>query len=91
MFPLDLSLDWPASCGSFRSLVVHPDTFVHRVPMGMLKWVACVRCGCIATRERLTQHRISSITSCPCCGAPCEGDLHVAWTCCGSLDLLREA
>ena len=86
LFPLDLTFDWAASVGIFRRPVVQRGGFVHRVAPRVIKWVARVRCGCLATRERLARHGIGGVVSpaCLCCGAPVEDDAHVLVGCDGS-------
>ena len=82
-FPVDLTFDWTASVAIFRRPVVQRGGFVHRVAPRVLKWIARVRCGCLATRERLARHGIGGVLSpaCLCCGDPVEDDAHVLVGC----------
>lgn len=59
-----------ASTGIIRRLVAQLGDFVHRVAPRVIKWVAHVQCGCLATRERLARHGIGGVTypACLCCG-----------------------
>ena len=98
LFPTNVELDWVASVGVFRRPLVTTLAFKHRVPEAVVKWTARIRCGCLATRDRLARHGIDHITSptCLCCGAAVEDDLHVMVGCpaTGSADwlaLLQEA
>ena len=72
--------------------------FAHRVPPRVVKWMARVRCGCLATRDRLARHGFAGVTSPAslCCGASCEDDAHVLMGCAATgsapvLPLLQEA
>lgn len=83
IFPPDMTFDWPSSVGVFERAVVTPAGFQHPTQPAVIKWVARVRCGCLATRERLVRHHMGGVTSpsCLCCGAPSEDDAHVLAGC----------
>eukprot|EP00667_Euglena_gracilis_P024839 EG_transcript_28793 len=76
LFPVGLDFDWASSTAIFRRPVVQPGGFVHKVAPRVIKWVARVRGGCLATRERLARHGIGGVVSpvCLCCGVEAEDD-----------------
>ena len=89
MFPSGVEVAWAASNSIFRRPVVQGAAFVHPIQPRVIKWIARVRTGCLATRMRLVSHRLSmGSTSCPCCGAVNDDDEHVLTGCSatGSLD-----
>ena len=81
LFPTDVDIDWAASCGIFRRPLTSGGEFIHRAPRTVIKWTARIRCGCLATRERLTRHKMVDNPSCPCCLAPVEDDEHLLAGC----------
>ena len=96
LFPQDLEFDWQASVGIFRRPVILKGAFSHRVAPRVIKWISRMRCGCLATRDRLQRKELITSAGCLCCGAALEDDLHVLTGCpaTGSADylaLLREA
>jgi hypothetical protein len=83
LYPLGMEFNWSASVGIFRRPLVQLGGFVHRVAPRVAKWIARVRCGCLATRERLARHGLGGVVSaeCLCCGALPEDDAHVLAGC----------
>jgi hypothetical protein len=82
IFPIDLSFDWPNSTVIFGRATPAADHFTHRVAPAVIKWVARVRCGCLATHQRLHVHKMGpSSPACPCCNAPVEDEPHVLTGC----------
>ena len=81
VYPPGLAIDWRCSVGIFKRVIVANGTFVHPVSPAVVKWVARLRAGCLATRDRLfRQHQVAS-AACPCCSAPLEDDEHVLFGC----------
>ena len=58
--------------------------FVHTVAAAVVKWVARVRAGCLASRLRLFNHHLQASSVCPCCGAEEEDDAHIVCGCPGT-------
>ena len=81
LFPADMNVDWAASTGVFRRPTCTSSSFVHPVPQAVVKWVARIRCGCLATRDRLHRHQLGVSAGCACCGAAIEDDTHVLAGC----------
>ena len=81
LYPASTALDWGVSGGVFRRPIVSGGRFVHPVLPAVIKWTARIRCGCLATRERLLRHGLVPSASCPCCAAPVEDDAHVLAGC----------
>ena len=82
IFPIGLAVDWAASVGVFRRARATTDSFSHPVAPSMVKWVARVRAGCLATEDRLLRHHLGVMdAACRCCGAPVEDDEHVLSGC----------
>ena len=82
LFPLDTTFDWLASNVIFRRAVATVDHFAHPVPPAVVKWVARIRCGCLATSRRLHLHGMGpTSTACVCCGAPLDDEVHVLSGC----------
>ena len=55
--------------------------FIHPVQPSVVKWIARVRAGCLATRERLFRRRLVTSAACPCCLAAEEDEEHVLLGC----------
>ena len=82
LYPKDVEVDWSASCGIFRRPVVPGNQFVHPAPPAVIKWMARVRTGCLATRMRLVGHEMASgPTVCICCGVADEDEEHLLTGC----------
>ena len=89
-------IDWPTSSGIFRRPVVSGTQFSHPAPRAVVKWIARIRCGCLATRERLHRHYLNdreqavSSSTCPCCLSAIETDEHMLAGCpaTGTVDCL---
>ena len=82
LYPQGVPIDWSSSTGAFRRPVVSGSTFVHPVPPAVIKWLARVRAGCLASRARLVGHGLcSGSPQCLCCGAEVEDDEHVLAGC----------
>ena len=60
LFPLTSQFDWSASNGVFRRAVSGASSFVHPVAPAVIKWLGRVRCGCLATQERLHRHHMGA-------------------------------
>lgn len=58
--PPSVPMDWKLSNGIFRRPVVSGKLFMHPVPTPVVKWVARVRAGCLASRLRLFSHRLEA-------------------------------
>ena len=54
---------------------------MHPAPAAVIKWVARVRTGYLASRARLANHGLLSSAACPCCGAAEENDIHMMAGC----------
>ena len=91
LYPLGEPLNWVASNVAFHRPVVAGGQFVHPVPPPVVKWLARVRAGCLASRLRLFSHRLGSSPACPCCGWEEEDEEHVVSGCpaTGSADWLE--
>ena len=81
LYPADIPLAWELSCGIFRRPVSSGNKFVHLAPVATVKWIARVRAGCLATRDRLFRHQLVASPACLCCGAPLEDDVHALAGC----------
>ena len=56
--------------------------FVHPVPGAVIKWMARVRAGCLASRARLVGHgMVAGSSACLCCGAELEDEEHILFGC----------
>ena len=81
----------------FQRPVVSGNAFVHPAPPAVIKWLARVRAGCLASRARLVGHGLEAGSpQCICCGAAEEDNEHLLSGCpaTGSQDwpnLLSEA
>ena len=65
----------------FQKPAVSGTSFIHPAPPSVVKWIARLRAGCLATRARLlAQERVSS-AACLCCASPLEDDEHVLLGC----------
>ena len=82
LYPPDVCLDWAASTGVFRRPTVSGNTFVHVAHTAVVKWLARVRAGCLASRARLVKHGLEEGSQeCLCCGAEVEDDEHILLGC----------
>jgi hypothetical protein len=87
VYPVDVPIDWPNSSGIFRRPIVSGTQFSHPAPRATIKWIARIRCGCLATRERLHRHYVHSpdpamsSATCPCCLSAVEDDVHMLAGC----------
>ena len=96
LYPPDVEMAWAVSTGVFRRPVVQGKTFVHPVHPRVIKWLARVRTGCLATRSKLVGHgMVSGSLECPCCGEGQDDDEHALVGCTATgtaewLDTYRE-
>ena len=80
-------IDWPSSSGVFRRPIVSGTQFSHPAPRAVVKWIARIRCGCLATQERLHRHYLNdreqavSSATCPCCLSAIKTDEHMLAGC----------
>ena len=82
LYPRDVMVDWGPSCGIFRRPIVQKDVFVHPAPPAVIKWLARVRTGCLATRMRLVRHgMVHGSATCRCCGEADEDEEHLLTGC----------
>ena len=82
LYPRDVPVDWASSVGIFGRPVVQGGEFVHRAAPAVIKWIARVRTGCLATRMRLVSHRMVRGSSlCMCCGEADEDEEHLLTGC----------
>ena len=82
MYPPDVEVAWAVSANIFRRPVTQGVAFVHPIHPKVIKWLARVRTGCLATRMRLVGHGMSrGSTDCPACGDVNEDDAHVLFGC----------
>ena len=81
LYPDTVEISWSLPCGVFRRPVSNGGRFVHPVPSAVVKWLARVRVGSLATRARRHKRRLESSPACPCCSAPVEDDAHVVAGC----------
>ena len=81
LYPSASAISWPIFCRIFRRPTVPGNSFQHSAPPPVIKWIARIRTGALAPRERL--HRRGMVTSpaCPCCNDPQEDDLHILTGC----------
>ena len=84
LYPQGVAINWPLSTVSFRRPVVSGDVFVHPVAAPVVKWLARVRAGCLASRMRLFSHRMGVSPACPCCAAEEEDEEHMMCGCPGT-------
>ena len=85
LYPVGLSFQWEASTSIFRRPVPIEGSFSHPAAPATVKWVGRVRCGCLATQDRLYRHHMGpDKDSCLCCGAALEDELHVLSGCSGT-------
>ena len=81
LYPPDQPMEWQLSNGIFHRPVVSGKKFIHPVPAPVVKWVARVRAGCLASRFRLFTHHMGPSPACPCCGADEEDEEHMVAGC----------
>ena len=81
LYPADVELDWPLSNGIFHRPTSTGQHFAHPVPPAVIKWLARIRTGSLATRARRHKRGLSDSPACPCCSAPVEDDAHVVAGC----------
>ena len=82
LYPREVAVDWPASTGIFHRPIVQGNKFVHPASTAVLKWMARVRTGCLATRMRLVGHGMEHGPAvCRCCGLGDEDDEHLLTGC----------
>jgi hypothetical protein len=95
LYPPEEEVLWDVSTGIFRRPVVSGGVFVHAAPATVVKWVARVRAGCLASRLRLFSHGMEASAACPGCGAEEEDEEHMVSGCSGTgsvrwLPMVRE-
>jgi hypothetical protein len=81
LYQEDLPIAWEMSNYIFRRPVVSGNAFVHPVAPAVIKWVARIRAGCLATRLRLFERHLIESPACQCCGEAEEDDAHVVSGC----------
>ena len=81
LYPDNVEFDWPLSTGVFRRPTTNGGQFVHCVGRAVIKWVARIRTGSLATRARRHKRTLVSSPACPCCDGPVEDDAHVIAGC----------
>ena len=82
LYPAEVEFDWSVSTGIFRRPTVNGGAFIHPVAPAVIKWLARVRAGCLASRSRLVRHgMVAGTTQCLCCGAAVEDDKHIVSDC----------
>ena len=82
LYPEGVALDWPQSTVIFRRPIVRGGAFVHPVGPAVIKWIARIRAGCLASRARLVGHGLEQGSGqCLCCGAEVEDDIHIVSGC----------
>ena len=81
LYPAGMEIMWPVSTGTFRRPLVAGRQFVHPTQAPVVKWLARVRAGCLASRLRLFSHRMEASPACVCCGASEEDEAHVVSGC----------
>ena len=80
-YPPALSLDWEVSGYLFRPPKVVNGEFVHPAASPVIKWLARVRAGALATNARTAGSGLGVSTSCLCCHDPVEDDAHAIAAC----------
>jgi hypothetical protein len=81
LYPAGMEIMWPVSTGTFRRPLVAGRQFVHPTQAPVVKWLARMRAGCLASRLRLFSHRMEASPACVCCGASEEDEAHVVSGC----------
>ena len=81
LYPETVQLDWPVSTCIFRRPTPSGAHFVHLVAPSVIKWLARIRTGSLATRARRHKRGLSPSPACPCCAAEVEDDAHVIAGC----------
>ena len=81
IFPADIAIDWPSSTAIFARPCLRSALFHHPVAPAVIKWVARVRCGCLATQARRLRCGFADCSTCPCCAAVEEDDRHLLAGC----------
>ena len=81
LFPVDVPINWVASVAIFARPSLQSDHFRHPVAPAVVKWVARVRSGCLATQARRLRCGYAGDPSCPCCSADEEDDHHLLAGC----------
>ena len=81
LYPDGMEVDWPLSIGIFRRPTSSNSHFHHPAPPSVIKWIARVRTGSLATRARRHKQGLSGSPECPCCAAEVEDDAHVIAGC----------
>lgn len=81
LYPAGLDIDWGCSAGIFGRPTTAQTTFVHPVLPAVVKWMARLRAGCLAARERLFRRKMVASAACPCCASPTEDEEHILFGC----------
>ena len=81
LYPIGLGIDWGCSAGIFGRPTTVQTLFVHPVLPAVVKWMARVRAGCLAARERLFRRKMVGSAACPCCAFPTEDEEHILFGC----------
>ena len=82
LYPERVRMHWSLSTGIFRRPKPSGTVFVHPVATAVIKWMARVRAGCLASRARLVGHgMVEGSTQYLCCGAAVEDDEHMLAGC----------
>ena len=82
LYLMDVPVDWVVSTGIFWRPTVSGASFIHPAPPAVIKWLARVRAGCLASRARLVGHgMVQGPRTCLCCAAEEEDDVHILAGC----------
>ena len=73
-------LDWEASCWAFRTALGKGGYF-YPVQPAVVKWLARVRSGALATRARWFKTKLRASAACELCEDPTEDDEHATMGC----------
>ena len=82
LYPRDVDIAWGPSTSIFRRPVVQNDVFIHPVAPAVIKWMARLRTGALATRLRLwSRGMIRGSAVCGCCNGADEDEEHLMVGC----------
>jgi hypothetical protein len=81
LYPDNVEIDWLLSTVIFQRPTTSGGRFIHRVAPAVIKWLARVRTGSLATRARRHKRKLDASPACPCCDGPVEDDAHVVAGC----------
>jgi hypothetical protein len=81
LYPPDMDIEWGYSVGIFGRPITVQTRFVHPAPPAVVKWMARLRAGSLASRERLFRRRLVESAVCPCCVSATEDEEHILFGC----------